>query len=157
MREVTEHDVHEKSASVIENDNDTADTSVDDIDSIGLKEINTPVISPSPDKERHNIRGEKSKAFCVRIHDLTTKYTELQEKHRELQKKYDDAIKNKNNCDDEGEYDPARIVQTPSQCASTACTAEPNPHMLQCKKCKSLTHYGCTGLPAYSTTLKWQS
>ena len=151
-----EHDVHEKSASVIENDADTADTSVDDIDSIGLKEINTPVISPSPDKERHNIRGEKSKAFRVRIHDLTTKYTELQEKHSELQKKYDDAIKNKNNCDDEGEYDPARIVQTPSQCASAACTAEPNPHMLQCKKCKSLTHYGCTGLPAYQVALFMQ-
>ena len=40
-----------------------------------------------------------------------------------------------------------------SGCAISGCNQERNMYMLECSKCKSMTHYGCTELPPYQVSL----
>ena len=40
-----------------------------------------------------------------------------------------------------------------STCTLKKCDLPKTEHMLECCKCKNLTHYGCTKLPAYQLTL----
>ena len=45
------------------------------------------------------------------------------------------------------------IISTNSACSFQDCDEEASKFMLQCNKCKKLTHYGCTQLPAYQISL----
>ena len=40
-----------------------------------------------------------------------------------------------------------------SSCSVAECKSDINKHMLKCPKCKRMTHYGCTILPAYQLYL----
>ena len=48
------------------------------------------------------------------------------------------------------------VSPSTSVCTFNECVREKNKFMLECKKCKRLTHYACTGLPDYQISLFMQ-
>ena len=48
------------------------------------------------------------------------------------------------------------VSPSTSVCKFNECVREKNRFMLECKKCKRLTHYACTGLPDYQISLFMQ-